>query len=234
MKKTLLILILIGLMDTQAQTSNTFKTGGGGFTIGMGAVNLKALQPYVNGRDLSKNGSQLIFGITGNKKYRRTMTGLTAGIMIGEKIKTDSLNYSFSGLSGSFDFGYLIVDQEHFKCFPMIGLGLNNYGVKIKRQSDESIPSVVTYSDRPIKIYNTGINLDLSINFRFISNYKTNPKDQSKAAFMSGLKIGYVHGFDNSIWRYTGGSITNGPAFGMRMYYIKLVLGGFGYTQVKK
>jgi hypothetical protein len=212
-------------------TIKPLKEGGGGFTLGYGQMDIRAFSPFIKNANLPSKSNQFILGITGNRKYDRFMTGLSASLLFGQKIKSDSLSLNFSGVNGTLDLGYLIVNKEKVKVFPMIGAGASLYGMKMKKIKDENATN--TASDRPISIQNAGILFDFSMNVRFIPKRTYQPEKGHKSGFMTGLKMGYMYGLNNSIWRYTGGSITEGPHFGTRMFYVKLVLGGFGSSGLK-
>lgn len=219
-------------MSLPAQSSiKPLKEGGGGFTLGYGQMDISAFSPFLKNANLPSKSNQFILGITGNRKYDKLMTGLSASLLFGQKIKSDSLSLTFSGLNGTLDLGYLILDREKVKVFPMIGAGASLYGMKMKKI--KSADAVTNTNDRPISIQNAGILFDFSMNVRFIPKRTFHPEKGHRSGFMTGLKMGYMHGLNNSIWRYTGGSITEGPNFGTKMFYIKLVLGGFGSSGLK-
>jgi hypothetical protein len=92
---------------------------------------------------------------------------------------------------------------------------------------------MVTYSNRSLNIRNAGIITDVSMNiFRLcpVSTQKTKNK-QSQSTI--GLKVGYTYGFKNSSWTYTGGNVSEGPRFGVRMIYLKLIIGSISNTNIK-
>lgn len=209
----------------------THKIGGGGFTFGYGNQNLNAFKPMMDSKVGNIENKQLMLGITGNRIYKRWMTGLSIGAMLGDKIETDTLLYKFSALNLSVDGGYLITQKEHFMFFSTIGLGVNNFSLKQKRTKQENLNPRVSNKDRAINIYNTGFYVDLALNIRFLGKRQTD--NGYSSSMMTGIKIGYMLGLNSSTWRYTGGSITNGAPFAAKMPYIQLILGGFGSKPIK-
>lgn len=204
------------------------KTGGGGFTLGYGNMNHSAFSDFMPKKYAGPGNHQFSLGITGNRIYTSGwMTGLSAGFNIGKKVRTDSINYSFSGFGGSFDIGYMIYDNKKVKLFPTLGAGGLIYGMKMKRNALNP-DAITTVNYRPISIQHAGIVFDLAMNIRWTPNMHFRPEKGSSSSWMTGLKIGYKYGLKNNTWRYTGGSITEGPNFGAGMFYAQLVIGGFG------
>lgn len=210
-----------------------FRMGSGGFTIGASNMDISALQSFVPGSLRTFNNQQMLLGGTGHGFIDRFVIGGSGFAATGDAISTDTFSYRLSGGVGTFDFGYLIYNKDKLKIYPMLGIGGGGYGIGINRIKNLSSSQISSNPEREININNGGFVMDISLNINVIPVLNHDKNDDSYGGFMTGLKIGYIHGFRNSNWTYTGGSVTDGPMFGMKMFYAKLIIGGFGYSKSK-
>jgi hypothetical protein len=111
----------------------------------------------------------------------------------------------------------------------MIGIGSSAYGLGISRTKNLSKEQTTSNQAREIKINNGGLLIDLSLNLLALPLVKYNKLKNKNSGLTTGLKLGYIYGIKNTSWHYTGGIVTDGPAYGMRMLYVKLSLGGFSF-----
>lgn len=230
----LLMSILIKSPTLLAQNfSKDQPSGGGGFTIGYGYMDISALQKFVPTSVSTFRNEQMVIGGTGHGFIGNFVIGGGGYGIVGDLVKTDTIKYSLGGGIGTFDFGYLLLNKEKVKIYPMIGIGGGGYGIQITKIKAASINEVVNNSSREINISIGGFVFDFSLNLNLIPVINYNEKDKSYGGFMTGLKIGYLFNLPSSNWSFTGGDITGGPNFGLNMVYAKIIIGGFGY-QTKK
>lgn len=114
----------------------------------------------------------------------------------------------------------------------MASTGFSAYGIGIDQKIQPYQTEMVTQSRRNLHISNAGIVTDVSMNLYkiFEAPKPNNSSNKRQFAPSIGCKIGYMYGFKNSSWTYTGGSVTEGPKFGMRMVYFKICIGGITQT----
>lgn len=233
--KTLILFIgsaLLMPVSLLAQNSeNNYSGGGGGFTIGMGFMDVSKLHAFVPSGVPSFNNTHLLLGGTGHGIKGKLVIGGSGFGIVGNDIRTDSFKVNVGGGLGTFDIGYLLVNKDKVKLFPMIGIGGGGFGVSVAKNKSISAANASKDPGQEIKINAGGLVFDLSLNLNLIPVYKYDEKDKAYGGFMTGLKIGYAYGFPTSNWSYTGGDVTGGPKFGINMFYFKLIIGGFGYTK---
>jgi hypothetical protein len=124
--------------------------------------------------------------------------------------------------------------KEKIKIYPLLGVGGGGYGISIARNEDVLVSNIVANPGREINVNRGGFVLDGSININVVALIQFDEKENAYGGFMTGIKIGYVYGFPSSNWNFAGGDVTDGPNFGINMFYIKLIIGGFGYSAEKK
>jgi hypothetical protein len=220
------LLLFATALKAQEKLTSIGKIGVGGFTIGYGNLDVSKLQNFVAGDVPTFENNQLLLGITGHTFINNLVLGLSGNAIMASDVKTTTLKIKSTGGQGTINFGYLILNKEKVKIYPLIGVGGSSYGLQISQNQNLSVADIVSNPGRELSINQTGIVLDGSLNMNIISPLRSNGKEGESKGFMAGLQVGYTYGFPNSNWTYSGGDVTNGPNFGLNMFYAKLILGG--------
>lgn len=224
----LFISIIIVKGQNSSDSSTSMKMGGGGFTIGYGYMDVSKLQIFLPENFPKLRNDHLVIGGTGHGIINNFVMGGSGFGMIGDLIVSDSINASVGGGMGTFDFGYLILNKNKVKIFPLIGIGGEGYGVKISNHKNVSVENLSKNPGQEINISKGGFVADLSLNINLIPAMEYNENKKSYGGFMTGIKVGYVYSLPTSNWHFSGGSISGAPNFGLSMAYVKLIIGGFG------
>ena len=225
--KALIVSIFISLQAFALRLPPSYKQAGGSINFGNSQLNTSPIQSFVPKHLRTFNNKQLLIGGSGYVNSNKWLIGLSGTISIGDKLQSDSFSYSMSGAIGTLDIAYLLVQKRNFKFYPMLGIGNSAYGISISRTKNLNKDQITSTQARDIRINNGGLVLDLSMNLLAIPMLKYNKLKNKNSGLTTGLKLGYLYGIKNSSWHYTGGIVTDGPAYGMRMLYVKLSIGGF-------
>jgi opacity protein-like surface antigen len=201
--------------------------GGGGFEIGYGSFPVTDLETFLPSGFAFQN-DHLILGGGGFSFRDRFVLGGSGYALNGNDINNDSLDISTSGGYGTFNFGYIIVDKAKFKLYPLIGIGGGGYSVSIAKRKNVTATEVAQDPGQEIEISNGGLIMDFSVNLNFLPLLNPDEDKRGYGGFMTGLKAGFLYQFPSSEWSFRGGSVTNSPDFGIRGFYVKLIIGGFG------
>jgi hypothetical protein len=234
MSRALILALLIGclvnILSGQDSTSKKkkFGMGCGGVELGYGQMDISKLQIFTPEGTDALSRRQLIIGGTGHAIIDKLVIGGTGFTVIGDEIKTDSNRTSLSGGMGTFDFGYLIYNSSNLKIYPMVGLGGGGYGLLSTTTKNINANQISRNSGREISISHGSFIIDFSLNFNLMPAPQFNKEENSYGGFMTGLKLGYTYSLPNNDWRYSGGYISGGPKFGVNLFYLKLIIGGFG------
>jgi hypothetical protein len=233
MKKTFLILFYITIIHyTMAQENTKMKAGGsGGFTIGIGNTDVSTLRAFMAEGTGKFNNTQFLIGGTGHAFIENFVIGGSGTAIIGDKIKSDSTIVSLGGGMGTFDIGYLLYNNDKLKIYPMIGIGGTSMGVQIIKNKNYTSNQIVNNPWQEINIGLGALVLDLSLNIDMIPLLQYDEKEKSYGGFLTALKLGYAISPTSSDWMFAGGDITNGPRYGLNMFYVKAILGGFGFQK---
>lgn len=228
MRTPLLIVTFVLAINSMAFDKSPLKITQLGFGIssGISHLNTQAFNVYTSQNVRGFKNNQWLIGAEGFAKFDKCMIGFSAGIAKGDKIQTDTFNYALSGGTFTFDWAYQLKTTSQWLCFPMISAGVSAYGIGIDQKILPLQSEMIRTSRRNLHISNAGIVTDVSMNLYKIypSNTTSNTDNQKKHLPGIGLKIGYMYGLKNSSWTYTGGSVTEGPKFGMRMVYLKIII----------
>jgi len=225
--KALIFSIFISMQAMALRLPPNYKQVGGSINFGYSQLNTSPIQSFVPKDVRNFSNKQLLIGGSGYVNSSKWLLGLSGTFAMGDKIQTDSFDYSMSGAIGTLDLAYFLVQKKMFKFYPMLGIGSSAYGIGINRTKTLSKDQTTSPQLRDIRINNGGLVLDLSMNLLAIPMLRYNKLKNKNSGLTTGLKLGYLYGIKNSSWRYTGGIVTDGPTYGMRMLYIKLSLGGF-------
>ncbi len=226
------LILAFSIKAQEIQKNSTVQTmGGGGFTIGYGHMDVSKLHVFVPSNIKKFKNDHLLVGGTGHAFIDNFVIGGSGFGIIGDVIKTDSAKINLGGGLGTFDFGYLILNKEKVKIYPMIGIGGAGFGLQIAKNRSISANNIANEPGQEININKGGFVADVSLNLNFIPALQYDEKNNSYGGFMTGLKIGYVYSLPSSDWLFSGGDVTGGPDFGLNMFYLKLVVGGLGYEK---
>lgn len=224
---SILVLIIILCQQTFSQSTSQ-AGGGGGFTAGYGNMDVTDFQAFLPGESRDLREDHLLLGGMGYGMAGRFVIGGSGMGMIGEQSNTDSLKVSLGGGMGTFNLGYLITNTNKVQFFPMIGIGGGGYGISISRNENISVEEVRENPGREINISKGSFLFDFSLNLHFIPVLTYDEQSNSDGGLMTGLQVGYLASIPSSEWAFAGGDISNGPDFGLNMFYIKMIIGGFG------
>jgi len=228
--------LLIGLLNNlmaQPADKKSMEMGGGGFNIGYGYMDVSKLNVFIPENTSKFKNSMLLVGGSGHIIIENFVIGGSGFGIIGDEIKTDSFKVNLNGGLGTFDVGYVLINKKRLKFYPMLGIGRGGFGLQILSNKNLSIDHVVKNPGQEINISQSNFVADVSLNLDIIPFLKYNELENSYGGFMTGIKIGYIYSLPSSDWEYAGGDINGGPNFGYKMFYFKLILGGFGYQNNK-
>lgn len=226
-----IILFLLSISSGFGQTSEVRQSMGmGAFSVGYGNMDVSNMHKFVPANTKSFDNNHFVIGGEGHAIINRIVIGGQGYGMQGNSLSTDNTNINLSGGLGTFDMGYVIMDRATWKLYPVLGLGGGSYGIRI--YDNKNVPlSELNNSNtyHSINISQSYFVADLSLNlnfFPFISNEAINSGNYG--GFLTGIKVGYVYSLPGSKWNYGGGDVTGGPDFGLNMFYVKVLIGGFG------
>lgn len=202
--------------------------GGLALSAGYGYMDVSKLHVFVSDNVTKFSSNHFVMGATAFAIRDKCIYGISGYAITGDLIKSDSINISVKGGVGTFDFGFLILNEKNVKFYPMIGIGGSGFGLKIEKNNDVSVSNISDNPGQEINITKGGFVADLSLNLNFIPSLDSEEKKCSSGGIMTGLKVGYVYSLPSSDWKFSGGDITGGPNFGINMFYVKLIIGGFG------
>ncbi len=234
MRLPLLLAAFVIALHSMAQDKTPFKVSqlGIGLSSGISHLNTQALNIYKPGNVRNFKKDQLLIGTECFAVFDRCIIGFSANLAKGDKIQNDTFDYTLSGGTFTFNWAYKLTTPKQWLCFPMASTGFSAYGIGIDQKIQPYQTEMVTQSRRNLHISNAGIVTDVSMNLYkiFEAPKPNNSSNKRQFAPSIGCKIGYMYGFKNSSWTYTGGSVTEGPKFGMRMVYFKICIGGITQT----
>lgn len=226
-----IILLLLSFSQGFGQSSGVRQSMGmGAFTVGYGYMDVSKLHDFVPANIRKFDNNHLVIGGEGHAVINKVLIGGQGYGMQGNSLSTDNANINLSGGLGTFDMGYMIVDKATYKFYPILGLGGGSYGIRISDNKNVPLSDLNNSNTyHTINVSQSYFVADLSLNlnfFPFISDEQISSGNYG--GFLVGIKAGYIYSLPGSKWNYGGADITGGPDFGLNMFYVKVMIGGFG------
>lgn len=231
MQRVLLLVALCFLsMSTamSAQDDSLSRGGAGGFWVGYGTFDIEDLQVFVPTDFPTLSNNFLLFGGGGYGNYNNFLLGGSGQGLIGKEESTDSLSASVNAGMGFLNLGYMVVHNEDFRLFPMVGIGFGGVTMHLAENGVLTPETIVAKPGNETQISQGGLMLDFSASVELML-FKEQQRDGSWGGMMLGLTAGYLLSPQSNDWSYTGGEINGGPDFGLSGFYARLSIGGYGY-----
>jgi hypothetical protein len=222
----ILLLLSAGFSYSQEESHGM---GGGGFIAGYANFDASPLHAFVTDEIGSFTNHHLVMGGTGFGINGKLVIGGTGYAIMGGEIITETLRINLNGGFGTFDLGYLMINEEQVKLFPKIGIGAGSYGLDITNTGTISSDDIAADPGQAISIGRPYFVGDFSLNLIFLPLVAYDPSENTHGGLMSGLQIGVTGGIPTEGWSYQGGAINGGPEMDMFVLYARIVIGGFGY-----
>ncbi|MDZ7846461.1 MAG: hypothetical protein U5L96_06680 [Owenweeksia sp.] len=108
-----------------------------------------------------------LFGLNSQASRNRLVLKYTLSYALGQNTSNDSLSLSIFAGNFSLGGGYLLVDQEQFKLYPLVAPGFNFTYISISEDRNLSLQEVMEDPGREINMYRLGFMLDFSLNLDF-------------------------------------------------------------------
>ena len=204
---------------------------GAGLVLGAGHTDMSRLNVFMPSEMRKLEHEQSVFGVTGYSFVNRYVIGLTGVGLLGDRIMNDTIVVSTGGGIGTIGFGYLLVNREMVKVFPLIGIGGSHFGVRMAKNNTVWADDLVKNPGREIKIGIDQWAIDISMNLNIIASPLFDNEEGGYGTPMMGVKIGYILSLPSSHWNFSNGNVLGGPYFGINMVYVQLMSCAIGYRK---
>ena len=221
----------ISAQDTSPKKSKVYG-GMGYFYSGVSFADLDALNTMLMENGMPELGNTSVsFGGGGQGIIGNFILGGEGHGIVGESGLNQTYRVSYGGGYGLFNIGYVVYAKPAVLIYPMLGIGGGGQSVTITNRS--TLP--VSFSDlledpKHQSVLTKGSFLiDLSVNSNiFIFG---NTGGNSSGGFLVGLRAGYLLELSNARWYIDDQELVGGPDSGMSGPYIRLVIGGGGFSR---
>ena len=234
MKSTLfssfvLTLSFLFFLPGMAQDGRKYE-GSGSFNIGYAQINNTDFQAFLPGDYPSIGENYFLIGGEGYGLKENFLFGMSGQALLGGKQSNGGISTKISGGMGFLHFGYTVVNQDRIKLFPMLGIGGGSMELRISEDSGVSLGDIVSDPGREVSLSVGNVILDFALGMDYLPYWEVEENGQEGGGIKTGIRIGYMLGFNNDKWEYGGGEIGGAPNFGLSSFYVKLVIGGHGFS----
>lgn len=230
MRKAILLVmpILISLnFLTFAQELKTFG-GAGYFAVGLNFLNIKDLNHVLKQNGYAEFSRGFItMGGAGYGQIGKFLIGGEGMRILQKKKESNDKNLTLAGGYGMFKLGYVLFWKSNLFIYPYAGIGGGGVNLKIFENK------VVNFNDavaNPKKVFDA-VNSNLIFDAGISGEYRFG----RHGGFMFGIKAGYLFSPVVGDWKMAGEvGMSNGPKVGVDGFYIQIMLGGFGFGEIKR
>lgn len=225
-----LVLLTLSPTPSSAQTPATApeRSARGGVVFGVAPVDVGDLNAHLRATgypaapDVAVSaGGRLVW------QRDRLLIGLEGtGFSTPSKTSADGEREArLMGGMGTVSIGAVVVQQNRWIVYPMVGIGGGGFGVEIRRGRPSRFDDVLEAPTRatPMRPMILG---DLSLGTDYLVQVRQVPR--GVGGFFLGLRAGYLLSSFVSDWRLDGSELGGGPGGGVRGPYVRLTLGGWG------
>lgn len=204
--------------------------GSGSFNIGFANLSNSDFQQFLP-RDFDQISDRyLLIGGEGYALKGNFLFGGSGQAIIGQDEHSGSQKAGISGGMGFINVGYAVINQDKIKLFPMLGIGGGSMELRISEDEDVSLNEIIEDPAQEITLEVGNFMLDFSVGLDYIPSIQMAKNGKEGGGFKTGLRVGYMLGFNNDNWTYGGGDVKSAPDFGLNSFYVKLVIGGYGFS----
>jgi len=224
------IALLLASLMIYGQDDGKREEGSLSFNIGYAHLDNADFQQFLASEFSILSEDYVLIGGSGYRMAGDFLIGCSGQFIFGPSDKYGDLKSEIVGGMGFFNLGYAIHNEEQLKIFPMIGIGGGGMNMKITEGGDLNLHEVVNNPKREINLTVGNFLLDFSTGLDFSPFWEISEDGNEGGGLNVGLRAGYLLGFDSDKWSYSGGDVNDVPKFGMRSLYVKLLIGGSGYS----
>lgn len=231
-------IICIGMIFTNicfSQGGERTKEGSGMgyFMIGFQNSDIDAI-----GSRLEDNGYPslsdrfLTLGGGGQGMINKLLIGGEGHALIGESTTQNHVKTQISGGFGLFNIGYAAVATKQMRLYPMLGLGGGGLSLSLLDKSEvPTFDQVLKNPKRGAQLSTAGFLLSLSLGADYLFIMEENADGIGGLIF--GVRLGYMFAPVKGDWLLDDVEISEGPEIGVTGPFIRLAIGGGGWSYKK-
>lgn len=209
---------------------------GGGMSylsLGSTSLNLDKLNDSLKGAGYPALSTNLSVGGAAYAFVGRAVLGGEGNYISGKTVTNGTYNASITAASGLFRLGYVALESERLRLYPMVGIGGGGVKLTLQQRSVPDFDQVIA-APEGVTLTTASLLLDLAVGADCLF---TLGKDRNGEGLVAvGLQAGYTWAPLTSSWKMGEATVPNGPEVGLTGPYVKVVfgLGGRGKLTEQK
>ncbi len=230
MKKIFLIAACFLLSSHSGLFAQKYIGGAGGLDVGAQHFNMDGFNQFLPADFPTLSGDFLTIGGDGYFMFENFVIGGSGYGLIGDDIRFDGQRAQIGGGMGFFHLGYDFLHKDKLKLYPLIGIGGGGMTMVFSNLGAITANDVRN-GNTTGDYYQTDISwgslmIDLGLGFDYF------PEGESGSSPRLGVRAGYIFTPSHSDFRYGGGVISGAEAGSLEGYYIRIIIGGGGFSKV--
>jgi len=222
---------LIQITNVAAQESGKTKLYGGMgyFMIGWQGVNLDGFNDHlVNNGYPELNNNMITIGGGGHSIIGRFIIGGEGHGIFSSEASNKDYKSSLGGGYGWVNLGYVAYAKSGFILYPILGVGGGGMTYNLSEQQKSlSFQDIMDDPNLGTELSTGGFILNFSAGIDYVFNMDEG--ENNYGGLMLGLRAGYLY-CTSSQWQYRDQNIVDPPEQPLRGFYVKLLIGGGGFT----
>ncbi len=220
MKKGLIIVILLSLASIMLAIGGKSIYGGfGWFEFGTQSMDIDELNDVIDsGYGLKLDDMFYTIGGGGYSIIDNFMIGGEGKGILANSDSDQTKKVTYSGGYGMLNMGYMLYRNKNIGIYPKLGIGGGGMTLEIAENGAYFNNAIFSGMSGCVN-YSTFLG-DIALGAIYTHN-----------GLIYGIQGGYMLSFSKDNWQIAEQSLPNGPKIGMGGPYIKLILGGGGFSR---
>ncbi len=228
------LILLTSVSFAQEEDKRTTIHGGAGYFMpGIQILSIGDLNSKLESKQYPKLSSSFTsFGGGGHAIIYNFVVGGEGHGLVGKDVSNNNYTINLSSGYGIFDLGYVIFSKYGVLIYPMIGIG--GYGNTFQI-TERTIPTFDEILDNPkghLEVSTGGLLLHFALGLDYMISF--NSSGNSRGGILLGLRAGLTFTPVAGDWKIAETKVAGGPETGATGAYIRLLIGGGGYTVKEK
>ncbi|MFC1569197.1 hypothetical protein ACFL4L_03075 [bacterium] len=226
--------VLATIIQAQ-ETGPVEETGGMGYSIfGQTTIAMDDMNTRLESKGYT-GLSDKFFSVGGGGHSilkEKWIIGGEAHVLLGDDAVTGNYTSSILINYGFANFGIVAWSMKDLRVYPLLGLGGGSMNLKIRENlSSLSMDEVLDNPERGVNLVTGGVLLNLALGVDYLISFGED--EEGRGGMMLGFRAGYTLAPFKGGWTMDDIEITGAPEIGITGPYIRLMIGGGGFSRNK-
>ncbi len=228
-------MFVVGTISLLAQESNhqSIIGGSGHISAGLGFFDFGNINKRLVANDLPKI-PQVSNSVGGGGHFMlgKFVLGTSVQQYTPKRFQFDTIKLDVRAGYGFLEVGYVALTTPRVQLYPVVGIGIGGYTIKIATvDTNLTFDELLLDPKRGIELKSGGMLLNACLNLDF---FLVKHDASLPYGLLTGLEIGYTYMPKVGDWEVGGEPVKDSPKTNLNTFYVRIKLGGGGFTDRKR